>query len=548
MKLKLQITMGLIFVILISSLNLIIIAEDSEYQTEKQDLLITHPYFIKKIVHAKDQKYSDFNQEQYKPDISFINLEKDVLISADNPDGDDIHPKIIRKDNTLVMTYEKSINHSSKTNPIVWSQNYGQTWTTQFELDSSIIPETSGIMQRPDIKYVPGIDQFYFSAVDPEAYMYNNVMFWIPGNITTAEEALAYAISGPQNYYDSATGATENWGIAVTTVDAYEFNKTFSLGYFTYPDFEKPPVMGGYYYDCNRVHNSSPADKLEMGMNDNRIFLVSEQTEKGKISIKSTVNNEALLNNGEVQNGFDKYADIENWPGEYIANGSDPDISACEDKVFVVYLENDTIKCKYSTSSYGYEPYFDWNESTIDKDNVYCPTVYAYSTKKIICAYVKDNNLFVAKSYDGALTWGEPYQINDIDGTVVETSGSVAISDMGVVWTDNREGQSDIYFQLNNEDFFIPIITFTGGLGITIEIENIGDISVENIDISISIDAPFIIIGKEKIINVSIDKYESITYRMFTLGFGKMTITVDCGMFGSESASGILYGPFVWIT
>jgi hypothetical protein len=53
--------------------------------------------------------------------------------------------------------------------------------------------------------------------------------------------------------------------------------------------------------------------------------------------------------------------------------------------------------------------------------------------------------------------------------------------------------------------------------------------------------------GQETSINLSIDKYDFVTYRMFTFGFGKMTITVDCGMFGSESASGFLFGPFVWI-
>ena len=69
MKLKIHLTLAILIVFLISSLNHIIIAEDSEYQTEKQELLNTHPNLIQKIVYAKNQKNSNYKQERNKSEI-----------------------------------------------------------------------------------------------------------------------------------------------------------------------------------------------------------------------------------------------------------------------------------------------------------------------------------------------------------------------------------------------------------------------------------------------------------------------------------------------
>ena len=61
-------------------------------------------------------------------------------------------------------------------------------------------------------------------------------------------------------------------------------------------------------------------------------------------------------------------------------------------------------------------------------------------------------------------------------------------------------------------------------------------------------EAPILLFGWEMSANISIEKYESVTFNMSPFGFGKMTITIDLGAFGSVSASGFIFGPFVWIT
>jgi hypothetical protein len=469
-----------------------------------------------------------------------------TLISADNPDGDDINPKIIRgQGSTLVVTYEKSMDIFSRTNPIVWSQDNGETWTTQFEMDSLIF-DLSGILQSPDIVYVPGVDQFYYTAVDPVADMYNNLMFWIPGDIANAEDAAGYAISGSgsSNYLSAAAGATENWGIAATTEDGYDFIQLFGLGYFTYPDFESPPVMGGFYYDGNSEHNSAPAAQLEMASNSNRIFLVSEQTDEGKISMKSTANDEAMLTNGESQNGMDKYADIEQWPGEFIADGTDPDVAGSGDMVYVVYTAGGDVKCSYSSTDAGtYDPGFSWQTSTVATGAGFAAVHAMGNVVKV--GYVKDNNVFLVESDDGGETWGDPMQMNNEDGSASAEPGAVALNDLGIVWVDTRNGAKDIYTAAGGAVPIIEVKSISGGLGVSAVIGNSGEADAEDVVCTITIDAPLMILGGETTdtINVAAGTEQTISTG-FILGIGPAEITVNAGGV-IKTASGTVLGPLV---
>jgi hypothetical protein len=126
--------------------------------------------------------------------------------------------------------------------------------------------------------YNSNLDVYFMTMVDPLAAMYNNEMAFIAGDITLAEEANWYGISGSgsENYQYCACGATDNFHIAVTTEDDAGFSQLFGLGYFTYPDFESPPVMGGFYYDGNSAHTSAPAKDVEMDVGGNRIYLTCE--------------------------------------------------------------------------------------------------------------------------------------------------------------------------------------------------------------------------------------------------------------------------------
>jgi len=475
-----------------------------------------------------------------------LNYGANTLITVDNPDNDDIHPRICKGPGGIsVVTYEKVYDLFSRVVPVVWSNDGGETWTTQFEFDSIQFTEGSGLLQYPDIVYNSNLNIYFLTMVDPLASMYNNEMAFIPGDITTAEEASWYGISGSgsENYGYCAGDCTDNFFLALTTEDGYGLTQIFGLGYFTYPDFEAPPVMGGFYYDGNSVHTSAPAANVEMDVGGNRIYITCETT--GQITVKSTVNDEALLTNGEQQNGMDKYGDIEQYSGEYVSTGTDPDVASSGNRVCVVYVDGGNVKCSYSTNSQGtYEPGHSWQTSTV-ATGASAPSVYM-SGSNVFVGYVKDGNCYSVQSEDAGATWGDAVKVNEVDGTVVNEPGSVTISDTAIIWTDSRNGAKDLYTAAGAAEVpLIEIASISKGFGVKAVITNTGTADAEAVECEISIDAPLMILGKSvtKTIDVAVGAEVPISTG-FILGFGPATITVTAGE-ASEQISGTVLGPFV---
>jgi len=382
--------------------------------------------------------------------IGKTNLVGNVKIST-NPEND-YRPRLTT--NALghtIVVFEQEIDIFTKQVPIVYSTDKGQTWTTAFLFDSTLWTGGSGTLQYPDIIYNEHNDTLYTINIDPYAESYNNEMSFIIGDIAHAVNTTIYRISGTgsSNYYYCAAACSDNFYLCLTSEDSSGYEKIFGLGYFTPPNFDHPPVMGGYYYDGNSQWQSAPVAELEMGWNANRIFAVCEtETDSGtKITLKSNVADEALMTSGEMQNGMDKYGDIEQWPGEYLGDGTDPDVSGSENMVCAVYVQGGNVKCSYSTCAQStYEPGFSWQVSTVE-NGASTPSVFM-SGNTVYCAYVKDGNLYLKISSDAGATWGAAEQRNDVsaNGKVIADKGSVAVGKGGIVFTDNRDGKSHIFF------------------------------------------------------------------------------------------------------
>jgi len=469
-----------------------------------------------------------------------------VLISADNPDGDDQHPQVTKNSQgTLIVVYEQSLDILSQNIPVVWSPD-GEQWTMQFIFDSIEFTEGSGILQYPTIVYNAPNDLLFLTMLDPIAEMYNAEMSFIQGDIATAEEASWYGISGQdsQNYQYSSCTSTNNFFVSTTTEDGYGMTQTLGLGYFTYPDFEHPANMGGYYYDGQSIHESGPATGLEMDVGGNRIYLTTET--EGQITVKTATADENLLTSGEMQNEMDKYADIEQWPGEYIGSGTDPDVSSSGNKVCVVYVQGGDVKCSYSTNGAGYEPEHNWQVSTV-ATGATAPAVYM-TGDTVYCAYVKDGNVYRTESNDAGAAWGTPEQVNDVDGTASGEADSVALIDLGVIFTDTRNGAKDIYFGGGQAAPLITVKSVSGGFGVSAEIANEGTADASNIEWTMSFDVPLMILPSDGEINGTISSLgvgDSETVSSgFILGFGKAIITVTASG-ASKSVSGFVLGPLV---
>jgi hypothetical protein len=447
-----------------------------------------------------------------------------TLIS--NNTGNDYHPRMtINGLGQPIVVYEQQINYSIDVShrqvPVVYSADDGHTWIEQFLFNSS-----SGVLQYPDIVYNAPHDVLYLSTIDLNSDPYFMVMYFIPGDIANAENALGYKTGANWDYIYSACACTNNYFLFLTT--AVPEIQWLELAWFTYPDFKNPPNTGGGNYDGGSLHQSAPAAELEMDSNVNQLFIVCETQldTRTQITIKTNVMDEKLITSGETQNNMEKYVDPEQMPGEYLGFGTDPDVSGSGNKVCVVYVEDGNVICKSSTTSAVYDPGFNWQVSTVDS-NASAPAVYMQGDN-VYCAYVKDGNLYLKISEDGGVTWGAVEQKNDVNGTVVAEKGAVGICRGGIAFTDTRNGNYDIYYTsfVAAPTPIIVIDSISGGFSVTAVIKNIGDAPTENFPWSITLTGTILIGIGEEHGTVSLPPGTSLTIKRFMVGFGTITVTV----------------------
>jgi len=229
------------------------------------------------------------------------------------------------------------------------------------------------------------------------------------------------------------------------------------------------------------------------------------------------------------------------WGGFYFEGLSNADVVTFNKNCYIVGekingSQKDIVCLRTSNNVYNF------TESVVSDnaaDELY-PTVAiaeGINGPIIVCSYLRGGNLYVSTSIDGGVTWDEQENpINDQTGTVVNQYDTASLDGRFSVWTDKRNTPSEIYFDTTVPPIPKPILNITsikGGLGVSANIENIGDADATNVVWTIIIKGGiFGLINKtvtDTIASLAVGASEPVkTGMIFGLGTITITATATC--------------------
>ncbi len=473
-------------------------------------------------------------------EASASNLTGNVLVAGS--ELDEVTP-VINSDSSgnviVAYTVEKSIFDTDVL--VSASGDGGATWksiTTPWG-------EMEGRQANPELSYDPNMNTLIGTFAD-EAYP--AIMVFKADDVTNEGTYEYNGWGGPDEIKDAGISyTTTNDGtelivtMGVGAVSPYE--NTCVWGYMTFDPFEY--FGGSYYYDAqSHIGEYTGTDYIKGFTFSGKIYgfifdpIVGATGNKG-IGIKwTTYEDEPDLEYVEHQFW------LEDGGGDYHVKS--PDVSASGNSIYVVYATDENIYGNYGIyMKYTHDGGETWTKVTVADDPVaddLYPAVYA-AGNTVYVVYAKEGNLYLVKSTDGGQTWEEPVQVNDQDGTVSMEEHTASISSRGIVWTDTRNGNKDIYFAT----LPAPIITISisGGFGVSVEISNSGTVAAENLDWSIDLSGLVFMGSHAEGTIASLEPGASETVGPgLVFGIGPTTITVNAGG-TTATASGFVLGPMV---
>ncbi len=213
-------------------------------------------------------------------------------------------------------------------------------------------------------------------------------------------------------------------------------------------------------------------------------------------------------------------------------NTTHPAVGANEDYVMIVAQTNEAgnedIVCYYSDDAGGTFQMSYVADSGADE--LY-PSIVVYGLDAT-CTFIMNDDLYYSKTTDGGATWDTPTQVNDVNGMVESEFRNVDITTDGtVIWTDNRDGNLDLYLD-NVGGVAQPVLeigSITGGLfKIKAEIKNVGTADATSVAWTIDLTGGLILLGKtssDTISSIPASGQVTATSKLI-FGIGKPVVTV----------------------
>jgi len=241
--------------------------------------------------------------------------------------------------------------------------------------------------------------------------------------------------------------------------------------------------------------------------------------------------------------------EYKDWRTSTVAAGSRynctyPDISVSGSKAYIVYMcdknGNQDIYVAVSTTGRIWRKY----PVVESPEDDFYPVISA-NGDKATCLFIRNGDLYKTTTEDGGVTWSTPELVNDVPGTAVEEYQYTDVKGVYGVWTDQRDGNDDIFFESVGLSPILTIEEISGGFGsVKAKLSNVGNAVAENTRWSIDVEG-LVLLGAHSEGTITLPPGSSrVVKSKFLLGLGGVTVTVTFGD-AVRTTQGFLLGPLL---
>jgi len=373
--------------------------------------------------------------------------------------GNESYPSVVMDGNNGLVAYEYE-DESETRIYIRNSGNFGQSWSDAIKIKADLFDIQDIEINSPSLSLIPGVKKVYGACKSPlenssvlgffeiddisNLNKINTYTFDFKGLPDGDDPNITYAFWGfknPKIVTNQETNAPP-WVIVFIGTTNLTYPCTNSLMFLLIfnPDPHQQFLALGFKPDFQNLNNLSIS----------RYYDSSTRYIYGVCEIKNDSNQDLFffkVYSKSLYYGENQYQIITSSE-----NLTHPQIFVKENHIYIIADSDSSGIVLYNSSDDGES--WDINHVTRDilppgaKPNF--PMLYENETQ-LFCTFIESENIYLTKSIDYGLNWIAPVQLNDEDGSVAEEYQFVDFPDKHhVYWTDNREGNRDIYSDLVN--------------------------------------------------------------------------------------------------
>lgn len=420
--------------------------------------------------------------------------------------GNESHPSIVKNDYNSLIIYEYEQNKNTHVY-LRNSNDYGQTWS-----DNLINWYPNINTKSPSVSIVPDNNHAYGSFITPnntgEFFIFN-----IPNIVGSTGNWETIDLDWSNISYNATTRKFYSfWGFSNPDVVSYpNSNIPWILGIIGSTNFTGAngigPTTQSPVFCFNDVEH--PSDYIALSwypqfQNCSNMSLSNDYSSSnvyGVCEIKNGTNQDLLFFSGSV-NSFYYESTLKNHTFGGPENFRHPNIFVKGSKIYIA-AETDAGGFNKITLFYSSDNGGNWTQQNVTNDLPASampkyPILFV-DTTNIYCSFTESSNIYITSSADSGSTWNTAIKLNDQSNSVVEGYHNADIVDKDhVAWTDNRNGNTDIYYSISNPPTIdlaiVPgSVNLTRGMRliptkniISFKVKNLGTGFAENIPINIT--------------------------------------------------------------